>query len=119
MREDLQHLGQAAHRLRELNRASFLPETFAHEVLEPPLRISVNPEAMMAACALRAGEEERMTGQSNIAAELYRFVLSGSWRSLSSYYVEQARLGLALLERNADPAIKDVDVSHHSGYPLN
>src|SRR5215510_13768487 len=52
MREDLQHLGQAAHRLRELNRAPFLPEVFAYRVEEPPSHFSVNPEAMMAACAI-------------------------------------------------------------------
>jgi len=117
MREDLQHLGQAARRLRELNRASLLPEPFAHAVLEKPSRISVNPEAMMAACALRAGQEAQMAGQTEIAAELYRFVLSGSWKSLSSYYVEQARLGLALLERTTDLARKNTDVTTEG--PLN
>src|SRR5262245_45764793 len=38
MREDLQHLGQGARRLRELNRASFLPEAFADTVEETPSR---------------------------------------------------------------------------------
>src|SRR5262245_31865540 len=52
MREDLKHLGQTARRLREINGASVLREGFANTVEEPPSRFSVNPEAMMAACAI-------------------------------------------------------------------
>ena len=117
MREDLQHLGQAARRLRELNRAPFLPEAFAYRVEGPPSRLSVNPEAMMAACAIRAGQETQMTGRTDIATELYGFVLSGSWKSLSSYYAEQARSGLALLERTKDLASKNTDATTEG--PLN
>ena len=35
-----------------------------------------------------------------MARELYRHVLSEPWKSLSNYYVEQARSGLTLLESN-------------------
>jgi len=117
MREDLQHLGQGARRLRELNRASFLPEAFEYTVEETPSRFSVNPEAMMAACAIRGGQEAQMTGRTDIATELYGFVLSGSWKSLSSYYVEQARSGLALLERTKELASKNTHVTTEG--PLN
>jgi hypothetical protein len=41
--------------------------------------------------------------------------LSASWKSLSSYYMEQARSGLTLLLRTADLGSKKKHRRHHGG----
>lgn len=110
MREDVYQLGGSARRLRQVNKASFLPEVLAQMVEDIPPRISVDLEAMTAACAIRAAQSAEVTRRSHMARELYRLVLSGPWTSLSNYYVVQARSGLTLLERNHRD-IQDISVA--------
>lgn len=111
MREDIGHLRQAAQRYREPNKATFLQQTIPHVVEELPSRISVDPEAMMAACALHAGHVARINERSDIASKFYRLIVFGSWKSLPTYYVEEAHSGLALLERTTQLASTNTDAT--------
>lgn len=101
MCEDMQHLNRALHRMSvTTSRHSFLPQSVQHLIEEPPSRLSVDPGAMAVACALRAGVAAQMEGRTQLAAELFGFVLSKDRESLYTYYVVQARLGLAEMQND-------------------
>ena len=101
MREDIEHLRETARGYRERTKASFCSRHSLTICKRPPSRMSVDPEAMIAACALRAGHTSRMTGRTDFADALYRLIVFGSWKSLSTFYVAEARTGLVLLEEKA------------------
>ena len=106
MREDMQHLNQALHRMSvTTSRHSFLPQSVQRLIEEPPSRLAVDPGAMAVACALRAGVAAQMEGRTQLAAELFGFVLSKDREPPYAYYVVQARLGLAEMQ-NAGLAIE-------------
>jgi hypothetical protein len=99
MREDMQHLSRALHRMSETtSRHSFLPQSVQHLIEEPPSRLAVDPGAMAVACALRAGVAAQTEGRTQLAAELFDFVLSKDREPSYTYYVVQARLGLAEMQ---------------------
>jgi hypothetical protein len=99
MREDMQYLSQALHRMSvTTNRHSFLPQSVQRLIEEPPSRLSVDPGAMAVACALRAGVAVQTEGRTQLAAELFGFVLSKDQEAPYTYYVIQARLGLAEMQ---------------------
>ncbi len=60
---------------------------------------------MAIACALHAGQAAQADGRTQMAAELFGFVLSKEQEAPYTYYVTQARLGLAQVQ-NAGPAIE-------------
>ena len=96
MREDMQQLSQALDRMSvKTNRHSFLPQSVQRLIEEPPSRLAVDPGAMTVACALRAGVAAQTEGRTQLAAELFGFVLSKDQEPPYAYYVVQARLGLA------------------------
>jgi hypothetical protein len=106
MREDMQHLSQALHRMSvTTNRHSLLPQSVQRLIEEPPSRLSVDPGAMAVACALRAGVAAQTEGRTQLAAELFGFILSKDREPPYTYYVVQARLGLAETQ-NAGLAIE-------------
>jgi len=106
MREDMQHLSQALHRMSvTTNRHSLLPQSVQRLIEEPPSRLSVDPGAMAVACTLRAGVAAQTEGRTQLAAELFGFILSKDRESPYTYYVVQARLGLAEMQ-NAGLAIE-------------
>ena len=106
MRVDMQHLSRALHRMSETtSRHSFLPQSVQRLIEEPPSRLAVDPGAMTVACALRAGVAAQMEGRTQLAAELFDFVLSKDREPSYTYYVVQARLGLAEMQ-NAGLAIE-------------
>ena len=75
MREDMQHLSQALHRMSvTTSRHSFLPQN-VRLIEERPSRLSVDPGAMAVACALHAGVAAGTEGRTHLAAELFGFVL--------------------------------------------
>jgi hypothetical protein len=53
---------------------------------------------MAVACALRAGVTAQTEGRTELAAELFGFVLSKDREPPYTYYVVQARLGLAEMQ---------------------
>jgi hypothetical protein len=99
MREDMQQLSQALDRMSvTTSRHSFLPQTVQRLIEEPPSRLAVDPGAMAVACALRAGVTAQTEGRTELAAELFGFVLSKDREPPYTYYVVQARLGLAEMQ---------------------
>ena len=63
-----------------------------------PVRLSVEPKAMAAACALHAGHLARLAGHSDRASRLFSLVLRRFHEPAYAFYVSQARTGLALIE---------------------
>jgi hypothetical protein len=99
MREDMQQLSQAMDRMSvKTNRHSFLPQSVQRLIEKPPSRLSVDPGAMAMACALRAGHAAQADGRTQMAAELFEYVLSKDREPPYTYYVVQARLGLAEMQ---------------------
>ena len=101
MRDDLQHLSRALRHMSETkNRAGLLPQSLQHWIAEPPLRLAVDPGAMALACALRGGQAAQAEGRTQLAAELFGFVLSKDRELPYAYYVLQARSGLAEMQHD-------------------
>jgi hypothetical protein len=99
MREDMQHLSRTLRRMSEtMNRHSLLPQSVQRLIEEPPSRLSVDLGAMAIACALHAGQAAQADGRTHMAAELFGFVLSKDREPPYTYYVGQARLGLAQMQ---------------------
>jgi hypothetical protein len=99
MREDMQQLSQALDRMSvTTSRHSFLPQSVQRLIEEPPSRLAVDPGAMAVACALRAGVAAQTEGRTELAADLFGFVLSKDREPPYTYYVVQARLGLAEMQ---------------------
>jgi hypothetical protein len=101
MREDMQQLSRALRHMSETkNRLLFLPQSVQHWIAEPPSRLSVDPGAMALACAVRAGQAAHAEGRTQLAAELFGFVLSKDRELPYVYYVVQARSGLAAMQND-------------------
>jgi len=66
--------------------------------LGPTFRLSADPAAMAASCALRAGQAAREMGRLNIAREMFHRVVINFPQPRYQYYVAQARLGLEHLD---------------------
>ena len=93
---DLEALRADADRLQRAAQAS------APGVEILPLRLSVDPAAMSAACAVHAGHMAMSQGHSSSARHLFRSVVSVSSASQYAYYAEQARAGLSRLDSLTD-----------------
>lgn len=101
MREYLQHLSRALRHMSEAkNKPSFLPESVQHLIEEPPSRLSADPGSMTMACALRAGQAAQVEGWTQLAVELFGFVLSKDREAPYAYYVAQAKSGLAEMQND-------------------
>lgn len=74
------------------------PESIELVPLGPAVRLSVDPAAMAAACALRAGQVAQGTGHRNLAREMFQTVITNFPQPPYRYYVAQARLGLDRLD---------------------
>lgn len=93
MRVDAQRLSRAADTI-SYPAAPMLPESIEPVTSEPAVRLSVDPSAMAAACALRTGQVAQDTGRRNIAREMFLTIITNFPQSPYRYYVVQARLGL-------------------------
>ena len=67
-------------------------------LLGPTSRLSADPAAMAASCALRAGQAAREMGRLNVAREMFHKVVINFPQPRYRYYVAQARLGLEQLD---------------------
>ena len=65
------------------------------EMVEPPpVRLAVDPNAMAAACSLRAARTAMDRGWYDLAITLYRSIIPTAPDAPSTYYVKRAQVGL-------------------------
>jgi hypothetical protein len=64
----------------------------------PNVRLSADPSAMAAACALRAGQVAQERGRRSFAREMFQMIVKNFPQPRYRYYVTQAREGLERLE---------------------
>ena len=64
----------------------------------PNVRLSADPSAMAAACALRAGQIAQERGRRSFAREMFQMIVTNFPQPRYRYYVTQAREGLERLD---------------------
>jgi len=64
-------------------------------VSEPPTRLAVDLKAMAVACTLYTAQAALDIGRDDVATEMFSSVLSRTSQPEFTYYVEQAKVGLA------------------------
>jgi hypothetical protein len=97
MRTDAQRLSRAVN-TTDSAEDPILPESNEPLPLGPTVRLSADPAAMTAACALRAGQVAQGKGHLNVAREMFRMIVKNFPQPRYQYYVAQARLGLEQLD---------------------
>ena len=93
MRTDAQRLSRAVHTIDSAE-DPILPESNEPLPLGPTVRLSADPAAMTAACALRAGQVAQRMGHLNVAREMFHMIVKNFPQPRYQYYVALARLGL-------------------------
>ena len=102
MRTDAQRLSQALDTIDSAE-GPIPPESNELVPLGPTVRLSADPAAMAAACALHAGQAAQGMGRPHVAREMFHMVITNFPQPRYRYYVAQARLGLEHLDA-ASPA---------------
>jgi hypothetical protein len=74
------------------------PESEELASMEPSLRLSADPAAMAAACALRAGQVAQGMGRLSFARQMFQMIVTNFPQPRYRYYVAQAREGLESLD---------------------
>ena len=100
MRVDAQRLTLAGNMTDSAGDPIF-PESEETASMGPSIRLSADPSAMAAACALRAGQVAQERGLRSFAREMYLMVVTNFPQPRYSYYVAQAREGLERLDAGA------------------
>ena len=94
--EDLEEMRTDTHRLI---RAIHRNDTFEGPIpLAPTVRLSADPAAMAAACALHTGQTAQVMGRLYVAREMFHMVVRSFPQPRYQYFVTQARLGLEQLD---------------------
>lgn len=106
MRVDAQRLSRAADTMTH-TADPILPESIEPVPSEPAVRLSVDPSAMAAACALRTGQVAQGAGRRNIAREMFLTIITNFPQPPYRYYVAQARLGLDRLNATNPATFSD------------
>jgi hypothetical protein len=101
--EDLDAMHEDAHRLlRVVHTTGFTEDPIPLKSSEPipgqTIRLSVDPAAMAAACALRAGQAAREKGRLYVSREMFHTIIIHFQQPRYQYYAAQARLGLERLD---------------------
>ena len=104
MRTDAQRLSRAVNTIDSAE-DPILPESNEPVPLGPTVRLSADPAAMTAACALRAGQAAQGMGHLNVAREMFHMIVRSFPQSRYQYYVAQARLGLEHLDAASRAAL--------------
>ena len=73
-----------------------LPQMIRRFVSEPANRLAVDPKAMAAHCSLQTGLVALSAGRHDVADRMFRLVMAYP-EPAYSYYVNQARAGLAVI----------------------
>ena len=107
MRGIVQQLNQAA-KVPKIGNGFVLPlpERFERLVSKPTPRLAVDPIAMATACTLYTGQVALNTGRNDVAADLFLSVIQSQPEAESTYYADQARLGLTQLGAGPHVSIK-------------
>lgn len=74
---------------------SALLEPIEEMIEPPPVRSAVDPNAMAAACSLRAARTAMDRGSYDLAITLYSSIIPTAPDAQSNYYVKRAQAGLA------------------------
>ena len=102
--EDLDAVRMDAHRLSISVGAvnppadSIPPTSNESSGNELPSRLSVDPAAMAAACAVHVGQVAQGTGHPSVAQEMFQMVIINFPQPPYRYYVAQAKQGLERLQ---------------------
>jgi hypothetical protein len=75
-----------------------IPESEEPAPMGPSVRLSADPSAMAAACALRAGQVAQERGRLSFAREMFQMIVINFPQPRYRYYVAQAREGLEQLD---------------------
>jgi hypothetical protein len=97
MRADAQRLSRAVNTIDSAE-GPILPEKNEPVPLGPIVRLSADPAAMAAACALHTGQTAQEMRRLNVAQEMFHMVIINFPQSRYQYYVAQARMGLEQLD---------------------
>ena len=90
MKADALRLDQTVETLGNEKDRTLVPDGLERLILEKPTRLAVDPAAMAASCALLAGYQARVAGQTGLAAEMFGHILNKYPATRYRYYVEQA-----------------------------
>jgi len=104
MRTDAQRLSQALDTIDSAE-GPIPPESNELVPLGPTVRLSADPAAMAAACALHAGQAAQEMGHPHVAREMFHMVITNFPQPRYRYYVAQARLGLEHLGAASSAAL--------------
>ena len=77
-----------------------LPALF---IKEPPLRLTVDPQAMGMACTLYAAQTAQSLGRLTMASDLFTSIMIAKADPAYAYYVSEAGHGLKRIARQAAP----------------
>jgi hypothetical protein len=91
IRADLQQLTQLAQAETMHNHAPrLLPAPVRSLIATLPSRLAVDPQSMMAACALHGGHVAQYAGRPDVSEELFNTVAGTQPESASAYYAVEA-----------------------------
>jgi len=68
-----------------------------------PSRLTVDPQAMVMACGLHAGQTAQSLGRRAIALEMFNMIMTINPEPKYAYYVAEASRGLDQLDHSAPP----------------
>jgi hypothetical protein len=97
MRVDAQRLSRAVD-MRDSVGDPIPPESEEPAAMGPIVRLSADPAAMSAACALRAGQLAQGMGRLSFAREMFQMIVTNFPQPRYRYYAAQAREGLERLD---------------------
>ena len=97
MRADAQLLSRVVNTIDSAE-GPVLPEKNEPVPLGQPFRLSADPAALAAACALHTGQAAQEMRRLNVAQEMFQMVIINFPQSRYQYYVAQARRGLEQLD---------------------
>jgi len=97
MRIDAQRLSLAGN-MTDSAGNPITPQNEEPAPMESSVRLSADPSAMAAACALHAGEVAEEKGRLSFAREMFQMILTNFPQPRYHYYAVQAREGLQRLD---------------------
>ena len=89
--DDLESMRVDAH---ILNRSVDVLDAAADPRIGPSVRLSADPAAMAASCALHAGQVAQEAGQLSVAREMFELIVSHFPHARYGFYTDRARAGL-------------------------
>ena len=98
MKADALHLGESVSSMRDEARHALIPDGIERLVHERPWRLAIDPEAMAASCALRAGYQARPAGRPELATEMFGHIVATYPITRYQYYVVHAYDALKQIE---------------------